>query len=349
MDFDEHVNLIIGPNAQGKTNLIEGICLTSIGRSFRTHHDADMIRFGEEEAYVKVECSKELIDTKVEVTINRRLKKSIRKDGNIIRRTSEILDNIIIVSFSPEDLRIVKDEPEKRRRFIDSELAQIKPSYYRILSDYKKTLLQRNTYLKEESVDKAILAVWDEQLIRLGSEMMRLRKEFIDKINVFSGDIHGRITGGKEELTIGYDPNVPYKEGKEEREALFREEMAKSLENDLRLRTTTRGPHKDDMQFFIGGVNVRNFGSQGQQRTCALSLKLAELDFIREETGEEAILLLDDVMSELDEERRAYLVMSLSENQMFITGTDIDEGILEMYEEPKVIRVENGHAYNIEW
>ena len=185
MDFDEHVNLIIGPNAQGKTNLIEGICLTSIGRSFRTHHDADMIRFGEEEAYVKVECSKEVIDTKVEVTINRRLKKSIRKDGNIIRRTSEILDNIIIVSFSPEDLRIVKDEPEKRRRFIDSELAQIKPSYYRILSDYKKTLLQRNTYLKDNNSTNGTFV--NNVRVKSGSETL-----------LANGD---KITLGDEEFT----------------------------------------------------------------------------------------------------------------------------------------------------
>jgi len=342
MDFDKKVNLIVGENAQGKTNLIEAIYLSSIGRSFRTNRDSDMIKFDDDRAYVKVYAQKEVIDTKVEITINGKSKKSIKKDGSLVRKTSELIDNIIIVIFSPEDLKIVKDEPEKRRKFIDRELAQIKPAYYECLSNYKKILLQRNTYLKEDYVDNKVLSVWDSQLVRYGSDLMKMRKKFIDDINVFSGNIHSSITNGKEKLTLKYVPNIDYVESSEEQRRIFEESLQKSYDNDIKLRTTTKGPHKDDMSFFVNGINARNFGSQGQQRTCALSLKLAELDFIKEETGETGILLLDDVMSELDKERRKYLVDALHNNQIFITATDIDKELTDSYPEAKIINIEKG-------
>ena len=342
VDFDDKVNIVVGKNAQGKTNLIEAVCLSSIGRSFRTSHDADMIMFGEDRASVKVEASKEYIDTKVEISINRQSKKQIKKDGSRIGKTSQLLNNIIIVVFSPEDLRIVKDEPEKRRRFIDSQLAQIKPAYYSCLENYKKTLLQRNAYLKEEKPDPSILDIWDMQLVKYGAELMQLRKEFIDKIDRFSGEIHKKITDGKERLIIKYDPNIDYISGKKEQEAMIEDVLFSSRENDIRQRTTTRGPHKDDMQFYVNEINARKFASQGQQRTCALSLKLAELDLIKEETGEDGILLLDDVMSELDAERREYLVRALSNNQIFITTTDLDASIFNAYSDAKVIEIEGG-------
>jgi DNA replication and repair protein RecF len=342
IDFDKNVNLVIGKNAQGKTNLIEAIYITSIGRSFRTSHDGELIRFGEDSAFIRVNAEKEVTDTRVEITINSNSKKFIKKDGTNVRRTSQLLDNIIIVIFSPEDLKIVKDEPEKRRKFIDRELAQIKPAYYDCLSNYKKTLLQRNSYLKEDSIKINILEIWDEQLIKYGSRLMKMRKEFIDEINIFSGRIHDSITNGREKLRVEYDPNINFEKDIDKQNAAFAEAVEKSHDTDMRLRTTTKGPHKDDMQFFVNDINARNFGSQGQQRTCALSLKLAELDFIKEETGESGILLLDDVMSELDEERREYLIRALSGNQLFITATDIDEGLIESYPQAKIIKIEKG-------
>lgn len=342
IEFSKNLNLIVGQNAQGKTNLIEAISLSSIGKSFRTSKDSELIKFGEETAIVKVLAGKNIIDTKVEISINNSHKKSIKKDGNIVRKTSELIDNIIIVIFSPEDLKIVKDEPEKRRKFIDRELAQIKPAYYDCLANYKKILAQRNAYLKEDFVDDNILIIWDEQLISYGSRLMKMRKDFINKINDFSSKIHKNITNNKEILKIEYEPNISYENEIENQKDVFRDIINKSLEADKRLRTTTKGPHKDDMLFFINGINVRNFGSQGQQRTCALSLKLAELDFIKEESGEDGILLLDDVMSELDEERRDYLIKTLKNNQIFVTTTDLEENLVKNYDDVKIIEIKNG-------
>ena len=344
--FDPGVNLIIGKNAQGKTNLIEGIYLSSIGRSFRTVHDQELIRFGADMAQIRVKAQKKYVSTRVEIRIQRPSRKQIKKDGSIVHKTSQLIDNILIVVFSPDDLRIVKEEPEKRRKFIDRELAQIKPAYYRSLAGYKKALLQRNTYLKEEVVDPGLLELWNEQLIGYGSDLIRMRKEFVDKINTFSGKIHSSITNGRENLKVEYHASVPYCEDPEEQKRTFREQLLEVQDKDIRMRTTSKGPHKDDLHFFLDGINVRYYGSQGQQRTCALSLKLAELDFIREETGEEAILLLDDVMSELDEERRKYLVKTLSGTQLFITMTDAEPDLLEMYGQAKIIPIEDGKSVN---
>jgi DNA replication and repair protein RecF len=344
IEFDQDVNLIIGKNAQGKTNLIEAVYLTSMGRSFRTSRDSDLIRFGCDTAFIRVEASKELIDTRVEVMISRNSRKAIKKDGTFVRKTSQLMKNIILVVFSPEDLRIVKDEPEKRRRFIDRELAQIRPAYYNSLGSYKKALMQRNQYLKEETIDENVLLLWDAQIVKYGAEVMRHRKRFIDEMNVFSGRIHSGITDGAEELKIEYDPNQPYADDSAEQEKILEEALRDSFDQDIRMRTTGRGPHKDDVKFFVNGVNVRKFGSQGQQRTCALSLKLAELDFIREETGENGILLLDDVMSELDGARREYLVRALSGIQLFITAAEVDQRLLDAYKDAKIIRIDHGRA-----
>ncbi len=351
VNFDPKVNLLTGRNAQGKTNLIEAVCMTSMGRSFRTSRDSDVIRFGEDRAFIRASAEKSLTSTNVEITIDRRAKKSIKKDGSNIRKLSEMMKNILIVVFSPEDLRIVKEEPEKRRRFIDRELAQIKPAYFSALSDYKRALAQRNFLLKEERPDRDVLSLFDEELADSGSEIMRMRAAFVKKIGVLSGRIHERITNGSEKLTVGYAPDIPLSgvspEEKENVSALILDALRKSANTDIKLRTTNRGPHKDDMEFFVNGVSARKFGSQGQQRTCALSLKLADLDFIREETGEEGILILDDVMSELDEVRREYLVRTLSANQLFITSTDIDDGLIAAYPGAAVFRVESGRLEKI--
>jgi len=342
LDFDSRVNLVTGRNAQGKTNLIESLYLSSIGRSFRTPRDAEMIRFGEENAYVKVKAQKELTATTVEIMLGSDSKKAVKKDGSSIRSISKLLDNIIIVIFSPEDLKIVKEEPEKRRKFIDRELSQIKPSYFESISKYKKALLERNRYLKEETPDPAMLDMWDDVLVKYGADIMQKRNGFLEELSSISSEIHQKITNGKENLALQYEPNVEVAASAEEQEAKIRKALQNARERDVRFRSTSRGPHKDDFSFLIDGVNVRNYGSQGQQRTSALSLKLAELELIKREAGENAILLLDDVMSELDEERREYLIRAFSENQIFITCTDIDESLMRAYPEAKIIRVENG-------
>lgn len=342
IDFDEKVNLIVGENAQGKTNLIEAVYLSSMGRSFRTSRDNEMIRFGEKTAVVRVQAEKEYINTKVDITIDRHSKKFFRKDGSPVRKMSELMKNIIIVVFSPEDLSIVKEEPELRRKFIDRELSQIKPVYFNDLSSYRKALLQRNAYLKEDNIDKDMLAVWDNELVKYGAEIMRLRKSFVEKISESAGRIYSSITNGAESMRIEYDPYLEYSDDKAAQREIIASALEKTLETDLKMRTTTAGPHKDDIKFFVNDINARKYGSQGQQRTCALALKLADLDFIKEETGEEGILILDDVMSELDPTRREYLIRALSENQVFITSTEIDEGLLKAYPDAKIITVKKG-------
>lgn len=342
VDFNQNVNLILGNNAQGKTNLLEGIYLTSIGRSFRTNKDSDLVKFDQSLAKIRISAVKEAYDTSVEIIIKKDAKKAIKKDGVNVKKTSELLENILIVIFSPEDLKIVKDEPEKRRKFIDRELCQIKPLYYECLSNYKKALLQRNMYLKETQIDNIILDLWDMQLAKYGSRIINMREKFVQKVSDFSSKIHGSITNGKESLFLEYNPNITYIENVEDQEGYFYDEIKKSFANDLRQRTTTKGPHKDDISFYVNGINMRNFGSQGQQRTCALSLKLAELNLIKEETGEDAILLLDDVMSELDIQRQEYLIKTLKENQLFITTTDIDQKLMDSFPEAKIIYVDQG-------
>ena len=342
VEFDPRVNLIVGENAQGKTNLIEGVSLTSMGRSFRVSKDSEMIRFGETQAFVHAEAEKALTDTKVDIMIDRGSRKFIKKDGSRLSKMSELMNNIIIVSFSPEDLRIVKDEPGKRRRFLDREISQIDPAYFRNLASYKKSLQQRNNALKEDRIDQDMLAVWDEQLTKYGAEIIQSRQTFVDKISGFSAAVQDRITEGKEKMEVVYRPNIRFFADKKEQEEAIRESLENHREMDLRMRTTFAGPHKDDIEFFINGIDVRKFGSQGQQRTCALSLKLASLDFIREETGEEGILLLDDVMSELDAGRREFLIRALRNNQIFITTTDLDQSLRNAYKEARVLRVTAG-------
>ena len=331
IDFDKRVNLITGQNAQGKTNLIESLYMSSMGRSFRTNHDAEMIRFGQDSCYIKVLADKEFTSTKVEILLSSNMKKAIKKDGSSIRRTADLIDNIIIVIFSPDDLKIVKDEPEKRRRFIDRELSQIKPAYFDAFMKYRRALNERNSYLKSDDIKESMLDIWDEGLIKYGALVMKYRSDFIEDISNIAGKIHGRITNGKEHLGLKYIPNVAFAGDVKTQEEFIERELVAARERDIKTGTTFKGPQKDDISFIIDNINVRNYGSQGQRRTAALSLKLAELELIKRETGENAILLLDDVMSELDEERREYLIRALTENQIFITTTDIDDSLIKAY------------------
>ena len=331
IDFDKRVNLITGQNAQGKTNLIESLYMSSMGRSFRTNHDAEMIRFGQDSCYIKVLADKKFTSTKVEILLSSNMKKAIKKDGSSIRRTADLIDNIIIVIFSPDDLKIVKDEPEKRRRFIDRELSQIKPAYFDAFMKYRRALNERNSYLKSDDIKESMLDIWDEGLIKYGALVMKYRNDFIEDISNIAGKIHSRITNGKEHLGLKY------------KEEFIERELVAARDRDIKTGTTSKGPQKDDISFIIDNINVRNYGSQGQQRTAALSLKLAELELIKRETGENAILLLDDVMSELDEERREYLIRALSENQIFITTTDIDDSLMKAYPDAKIIRINEGN------
>ena len=353
VDFHDRVNIILGENAQGKTNLLEALYIMSLGKSFRTAKDSEMIRFGSQMARVKTVSVKDGEDLTIEIGLIRN-KKSLKIDGVKKNRISDLLENVYIVIFSPDDLKIVKDEPEKRRKFIDRELCQLKPVYYDVLSRYKKALMQRNFLLKEERIDFSVLDIWDRELAGYGAKIIAYRMSFIDKLKIISRKIHSDLTEGREELSLSYESDIPLKgSGKETEVALsvksqaeiaelFLNILLKNRKNDIKRRTTLRGPHRDDLRIEIGGVDVRNFGSQGQQRTSALSLKLAELILIEEETGEKPVLLLDDVLSELDRTRQRQLITSFGDIQIFITATELSGEITSHIRDFAVFKVRKG-------
>lgn len=322
VSFHQKVNIITGRNAQGKTNLLESLYIMCLSKSFRTNKDSEMIRFGQKKARVKsIVCRKER-DFETEILLEES-GKTIKIDGLKAEKKSDLFNRIHIVVFSPEDLKIVKDEPEKRRRFIDRELCQMKPLYYKNLSRYKKILLQRNNILKNASIDMDVLAAWDHELILYGSKLILERKQFIETLNRLSRKIHHAISSGKEELVIEYEASVEAKEDIDRQKKEFEAALEAHAPLDMARRTTGKGPHKDDMKIKVNDIDIRHFGSQGQQRTAALSLKLAEIKLIEEETLDSPILLLDDVLSELDQTRQTFLIQSLSGVQLFLTTTEI--------------------------
>lgn len=335
LEFDQKINVFIGDNGQGKTNILEAIYLTSIGKSFRTGRDMEMIRFEAPFLRVETEAVKGGEPLSVEMVISED-RKAIKIDGVTITKSSDLLDHIYTVVFSPEDLKIVKDEPEKRRRFMDREISQLKPSYFLNLSMYKKALVQRNALLKDCNLKEDNLLVWDESLAAYGELIIKERAKFVEKLGAISREIHDNITEGKEHLSLSYE-----KDG----EGDLRELFLKGRKIDRIRGTTCRGPHRDDLKIFINDVDIRTFGSQGQQRTAALALKLAELKLIKEETGEEGVLLLDDVLSELDAKRQRFLLEYLKEVQMFITSAEINKPMEEMFLRGNLFKVISGKVY----
>lgn len=341
MNFHKKVNILLGKNAQGKTNLVEAIYLSAIGKSFRTNKDQEMIGFNREYAKVKISAEKQEEILEMEIVIKKE-GKEVKKEGYKLTKTAEMLDNIYVVVFSPEDLRIVKDEPEKRRKFIDRELCQLKPIYYRNLAAYKKILQQRNALLKEKNIKEDLLDVWDDSLCEMGVKIIWQRSEFIKKINKISKEIHKEITNGKENLEIIYEASIVYEENLETQKNIYLNQLKKSRKNDIYKGNTSWGPHKDDLKIMINGIDIRNYGSQGQQRTAALALKLAEVKLIEEEKMEKPILLLDDVLSELDYSRQKYLINSLQDLQIFITTTEISDFLEKSLQEKTIFKVEEG-------
>ena len=350
--FSEKVNIFIGNNAQGKTNLLEGIYMNAMARSFKTSKDKELIRFGREFCRVRITSFYDDDDHVTEIVINKDGRKGVKLDGVRINRTSELLDRIFIIVFSPEDMKIVKDEPEKRRRFIDRELCQVKPGYFSDLSNYKKVLKQRNTYLRESVIEPSILDIWDRELARYGAHIIVRRRQFIERIDKISRAIHGRISGGRENLGLRYETSfdIPEEDGEKKEsylshvEQAFYDMLVKRRKEDMENRSTGRGPHRDDLKISADDIDLRKFGSQGQQRTAALSLKLSEIRLIEEEMGEKPILLLDDVLSELDNDRQTYLINSLGGNQLFITTADISGKVAKNLPEGKIFKIKAGEV-----
>lgn len=342
IDFHEKINIITGDNAQGKTNLLESIYFSSFIRSFRTSSDREMISFGKDHLRVCSSFSKNGETDLVEIAMDRSGRKIAKINGIKRDRLRDVVSDYYVVVFSPEDMKIVKDEPERRRNFLDREICQMSLSYFESLAVYKKLLLQRNSYLKEEKIDETLLDIWDENLAKEGSNIIRKRKGFVDKLSSISEKIHGGITDGSEISEIVYCPNIEWRESDEEQRELFKSILLENRKKDMMHGTTSSGPHKDDLDIMIDGVSTRKFGSQGQQRTAALSLKLAEIELIKEEKGDYPILLLDDVLSELDEKRQRYLVDHLEHTQLFITAAEVPQEIIRYFPQNKKLVIEKG-------
>ena len=315
--LNKNINIIYGNNAQGKTNIIEAIFLCAYGKSFRSKKDFDLIKFNKEKANVEVSYKREDREGTIKVEIED--KKIFFINEIKQNKVSNILGKINVVIFTPDDIDIIKDGPQRRRRFLDMFISSLKPNYIHLLNSYNKILEQRNNYLRQikiENKNPNMLEIWDEQLSEYSYKIYEYRKIFIEKISNRIGDIHNSITkSGKEDIKIKYISNSKDKEA-------FLENLKKSREIDIKRGFTAIGVHRDDFIIYIDNKPVSIFGSQGQQRTSILTLKLCELDIIKEETGENPILLLDDFMSELDETRRNSFLDNITGSQVIITCTD---------------------------
>ena len=343
------LNLLYGANAAGKTNVLEAVFLCALGRSHRTSRDAELIGHGLAGAYVGLEAETRTGVRTVEIKLrsgddasrNPKDKKPIFIDRQRAEKAGELMGVLNVVMFSPEDLAIVKASPDVRRRFMDMELCQLRPAYYAKAAMYNAALRQRNALIKEafsDPIDPEVLDMWNVQLARTGAEVMRSRLEFMDEISTIASDMHRRLTGGREQLFTFYQPNVPF-EGKGAEYAVY-EALNASREEDIRRGFTTRGPHRDDIGIKLGETDVKVYGSQGQQRTAALSLKLSELALMREVVGESPVLLLDDVLSELDDDRQRALMESAFDCQCLMTATGVESAAAR--QGAAVFEVKNG-------
>lgn len=317
------VNVIVGDNAQGKTNAAEAIFLCALGRSHRTPRDGELIARGCEGGYVGAEIESLCGTHLIEIKLRDGERKKIFINRQMAGRTGELMGVVNVVMFAPEDLFLVKEGPAERRRFLDMELSQARPAYYYRLQQYNAALRQRNALLKSDAIRPGMLAMWDEQLSTLGEAIMAERERFVDSLSTIAYDLHKSITGGRERLSIFYQPNVSTDAPQGVREALL-QALTEGAAEDMRRGFTQCGPHRDDMAIRLGDIDLRAFGSQGQQRTAALSIKLSELALLREEKGESPILLLDDVLSELDQSRQRLLLQSVKGCQCFLTCTSLD-------------------------
>mgnify|MGYP002542143134 FL=1 len=311
------INIIYGNNAQGKTNIIEAIFLCSYGKSFRAKKDSDLIKFGEESA--KVEVFYEKIDREGKITAKIDNKKLFYINDINQKKISDVVGKINIVTFTPDDIEIIKDGPQRRRKFLDMMISSLKPNYIHLLNTYNKALEQRNNYLRQikfENKSVNMLDIWDETLSEYSYKIFEYRKYFIDKFSNKLEVFHNLITkSGKEDIKIRYISNSKDKES-------FLENLKKSRQIDIKRGFTATGVHRDDFMIYINNRPVAIFGSQGQQRTAVLTLKLCELQIVKDELNENPILLLDDFMSELDNQRRKSFLENIEGNQVIITCTD---------------------------
>lgn len=337
LEFSPHTNVIYGNNAQGKTNILEAVYLFAHGRSHRAKNDKELIKFGEEFSRIAIEFEDTSRSHSAKMHLKRNGKKAVSINSVPINKLSKLMSYLNVVMFSPEDLDLIKGSPSFRRRFIDSSLSQLYPNYLVNLTDYNKALLQKNSLLKQlRSQNKrsdSLLTVWNMTLAQKGSAIMKYRTEFVEFINKFAAAIQKEISG--EELKIEYAPSI-----KSDDENGFLEYLESHQQREIEMTSAQWGVQRDDLSITINSNEARLYGSQGQQRTAALSMKIAQADYIEHIKSEYPVLLLDDIMSELDINRRMYLSQKIRDKQVLITSTDTD--IIESTEDTKLFRIDKG-------
>ncbi|HEY0827015.1 MAG TPA: DNA replication/repair protein RecF [Bacilli bacterium] len=350
LNLNPNVNIFIGSNAQGKTNLLEAIFVMAMTKSHRTYKDKELIQWNHSNALIHCEVDKKYGKCQLDLNISAQ-GKAAKINGLEQKKLSHFIGSLNAVMFAPEDLEIVKGAPSIRRRFMDMEIAQMQSSYLHNLLQYQKILMQRNNYLKQlqfkQDNNHVLLEIWDRQLVEYGVKIIKKRQNFIKKLQEWAEKIHSSITNHKEQLRIVYDPSFEISMSEDE-SVLFDQFMIKLSqvkEQELKRGVSLAGPHRDDLTFFINDKEVQTYGSQGQQRTAALSLKLAEIELIQEETGEYPVLLLDDVLSELDSYRQTQLIETFQNKvQTFITTTGIESVNLAKIPKSTIFQVNEGQA-----
>ncbi len=337
LKFDRGTNILYGNNAQGKTNILEAIYVAATTKSHKGSKDREIIQFDKEESHIRVYLEKEDVETRIDMHLRKAKSKGIAIDGQKIKKAADLLGLCNVVFFSPEDLGIIKNGPAERRRFVDMELCQLDSFYLYNLNHYNKIINQRNTLLKDMYMNpdlKETLNIWDMQLVSYGTKIIERRRLFVEQLNKIIYEIHKKLSGDKEEIHIVYEPNVEIEE--------FADKLKYSKDRDMKSKMTSVGPHRDDFSFVVGDVDIRKFGSQGQQRTAALSLKLSEIELVKQITKDTPVLLLDDVLSELDRDRQNYLLNSIGGIQTIITCTGLEEFVNNRFEINKVYKVSDG-------
>lgn len=338
-----HVNVFMGDNAQGKTNILEGIYYCAFARSHRTSKDRELINWNSDNALLSVTVGRERLDKRIDISILKDGKKAIQINKIKIKKIGELFGNFNVVMFSPEDLKIIKDSPGVRRKFIDMELCQLNPKYYYNLVQYNKVLNERNSILRNRNINKDILEVYDMQLVEFGYNIIIDRLEYIQKLNKYSTKIHSDITSGKEKIEFKYISTIKDLENIKEN---FYSLLEKNRSRDCERGITSIGPHRDDFTVLINDIDTKSYGSQGQQRTAVLTIKFSSLKIIKELTGEHPVLLLDDVLSELDFSRKRYILSTIGDIQTIITCTGIEDLYEYLDDKSKVFKVKDGEILN---
>lgn len=337
LTFDARTNILYGDNAQGKTNVLEALYLSGTTKSHKGTKDRDLIQFEHDEAHLETIVEKRGMEYQIDMHLKKNSPKGIAINKIPIRKASELFGIIHFVFFSPEDLNIIKEGPSGRRRFIDLELSQLDKIYLSNLSSYNRIINQRNSLLKDIYKQENLmetLDIWDMQLAEYGMKVIESRRKFIKEINEIIYNIHYKLTGGKENIFLEYESSIGT--------MTLEQALKRNRERDIRLKSTSVGPHRDDLCFMEGSLDIRKFGSQGQQRTAALSLKLSEIELVRMLIRDTPVLLLDDVLSELDKHRQNYLLDSIHDIQTVITCTGLDEFVNHRFSINKIFYVKNG-------